>query len=62
MSDNFEYTKCKLLERFKLSPEYFGLEFVPHQAQSNESWKDFPLKLSNYFKAWLEGTRVADFD
>lgn len=51
MSDNFVYTKDKLLERFKLSPQAFWLEFVAHKTKSNESWKDFLLKLSNYFDA-----------
>ncbi|GBM94570.1 hypothetical protein AVEN_198320-1 [Araneus ventricosus] len=59
---DYLHIKGVLLERFKMKPETFRVNFTQHQRQSGALWKELVFKLKNYLEWWLNGVKVNDFE
>lgn len=61
-SDDFEYMKKVLFERFQLSAEDFRLKIVTSQKLENKTWRDFVYDASNYFDQWLSRLEITMYE
>lgn len=61
-SNDYEYIKRVLLNRFRLSPEQFRQKFFAHRKENSASWRDYAFELNNFLEEWVTGLEISTFD
>lgn len=59
---DYEYIKCILLKRYKLSAEEFRHRFFYRKKELSANWHDFAYEIKVYFQQQIDGLEVDNFD
>lgn len=58
---DYEYIKCIIFKRYKLSVK-FKLKKKIFQKRQSANWYDFTYEIKVYFQQWIEGFYVDNFE